>query len=159
EGIAAKLRASGKTQLPPADPLKVKQTTLAAALPGLQQAAQNADQAVRGLLDELYAEPEFQKLLTALPGDTPFLLFPVRLETRFCRTRHFAKPLSQDWFLDFSNLNVPDALRGWGLQRSAAGTALQVRAPFPRTFTFPPYTEAQFNLTVGNAIRSGTLKP
>ena len=59
------------------------------------------------LFDELYAEPDFQKLLTELPGDTPFLLFPVRLETRFCRTRHFVRPAAKEWFSIFPTLNVP----------------------------------------------------
>ena len=140
--INARLRATGTTDLPASDPLKVRQGSLAAATPGLQAAARNAEQAVQGLLQELYAEPDFQKLLTDLPGDTPFLLFPVRLETRFCRTRHFVKPVSKEWFLDFSNLNVPDSLRGWGLQTSPEGTSLQVRAPFPRRIAI---TEVQFN--------------
>src|SRR6185436_6292908 len=105
EEISAKARASGVADLPPTDPLKVKQAALLAAMPGLNEAAKNAEQAVRSLFNELYAELDLPKLLAQLPGDAPFLLFPVRLETRFCRTLHFAKPVSKDWFLDFSILN------------------------------------------------------
>ena len=154
--ISAKLRATGVADLPASDPLKVKQAALAAAMPGLQEAAKNAEQAVRGLFDELYAETDFQKLLAELKGDAPFLLFPVRVETRFCRTRHFARPVSKDWFLDFSNVNVPDSLRGWGLQTSSEGTALQVRAPFPGRIAI---NEVRFNSIIETAIRSGALKP
>ena len=154
--INAKLRATGAADLPASDPLKVKQAALAAAMPGLQEAAKNAEQAVRGLFDELYAETDFQKLLAELKGDTPFLLFPVRLETRFCRTRHFARPVSKDWFLDFSNVNVPDSLRGWGLQTSSEGTALQVRAPFPGRIAI---NEVRFNSIIETAISRATLNP
>ena len=156
EEISAKARASGVVDLPPSDPLKVKQAALLAAMPGLNEAAKNADQAVRTLFDELYAEQDLPQLLPQLPGDAPFLLFPVRLETRFCRTRHFAKPVNKDWLLDFSILNVPDTMRGWGLQTSAEGTALQVRAPFPQSGFFP---ENQFTFMVFNAVLSGVLKP
>ena len=91
-----------------------------------------------------------------MKGDAPFLLFPVRLETRFCRTRHFVRPVSKDWFLDFSNVNVPDSLRGWGLQTSSEGTALQVRAPFPGRIAI---NEVRFNSIIETAIKSGALKP
>src|SRR5262245_56709294 len=84
DDISSKARASGVADLPPSDPLKIKQATLAAAMPGLQEAAKNADQAVRVSFDELYSDPDFTKLIGQLPGETPFLLFPVRLETRFC---------------------------------------------------------------------------
>ena len=156
EEINAKLRATGAADLPASDPLKIKQAALAAAMPGLRDAAAKAEQAVRDLFDELYAEPDFQKLVAELKGETPFLLFPVRLETRFCRTRHFAKPVSKDWLLDFSNLSVPESLRVWGLQTSPEGTALQVRAPFPVRLSA---MEPQFNSLVQNAIRAGALKP
>ena len=106
EEISAKLRATGAADLPASDPLKIKQVALAAAMPGLRDAAAKAEQAVRGLFDELYAEPDFQKLVAEMKGETPFLLFPVRLETRFCRTRHFAKPVSLQ--------ELSEVLQSWG---------------------------------------------
>ena len=157
--ISAKLRASGQADLPLSDPLKVKQAALSAAIPSLQETAKNSEQAVRGLFDELYAEQDLPTLLAELPGDTPFLLFPVRLETRFCRTRHFAKPVRTDYLLDFSNVNVPDSMRGWGLQISPEGTALQVRAPFPVGPAFTNFSQAEFNSRILTAIKSGSLKP
>ncbi|MGD9726183.1 MAG: hypothetical protein AB7G68_14895 [Nitrospiraceae bacterium] len=152
--IGVKLRATGATTLPASDPLSIKQAELVAAMPALQQAVTNAEQAVRGLFDELYTDRDFQTLLADVPGDAPFLLLPVRLETRFCRTRYFAKPVSKDWLLDFSQVNAPGAPLGWGVQESPEGIALQVRAPFPEGAN-----EALFNAIIGRAIQSGNLKP
>jgi hypothetical protein len=154
EEIAAKALNQGTGDLPPMDPLKVKQSTLTASLPGLQDAVKNADQAVAASFDQLYTDLDFQQRLTELPGDTPFLLFPVRLETRFCRTRHFVRPAAKEWLIDYSALNVPAQMAAWGVQRSDEGVALQVRGPFPHGVN-----EAQFNTLILNGLESGVLKP
>src|SRR6185295_10919554 len=115
--IAAQLQVTGRQELPATDPLKIKEATIAAAIPNLQKEVELAGREVERLFEELYAQPDLPPLLSQLPGDIPFLLFPVRMETRFCRTRHFAKPVEKEWLLDFKNSNFP-TLVGWGLQRS-----------------------------------------
>ena len=157
--INAKLLSSGVTDLPASDPLKLKQAELAAALPALQSAAENADSGIRTLLEELHAEGKIEELIQQLPGDIPFLLFPVRLETRFCQVRHVAKPVSKNFLLDFSNV-ITDAaqiniLRRWGVNR-VGDSYLQVRAPFPQVQNL---NQDQFNVRIRQAIQSGNLKP
>ena len=160
--INAKLLSSGLTDLPASDPLKIKQAELAAALPAIQSAAENADSGIRSLLAELHAEGKIEELIAQLPGDIPILLFPVRLETRFCQIRHVAKPAGKNFLLDFSNV-ITDAaqiniLRRWGVNRLGVAGAeyLQVRAPFPPTQSL---NQNDFNTRIRQAIQTGNLKP
>ena len=113
--INAKLRATGVADLPASDPLKVKQAALAAAMPGLQEAAKNAEQAVRGLFDELYAETDFQKLLAELKGDAPFLLFPVRAGNALLPHAAFRKARQQGLVPRFFKRECPGLAPWLGL--------------------------------------------
>ena len=160
EELQAKLASTGASDLSPSDPLKVRQAQLAAQLPGVESAAAGADAGVQTLLQELYAQQSAEELVTQLPGNIPFLLLPVRLETRFCRIRHVSKPANRQFLIDcssmFPNLQQQQRLRDWGKHRNAKGVALQIRGVFP---IVPGLSVGQVFQRVRSAVQQGQLAP
>ncbi len=126
-------RQSGATDFPAT--LSARFTALTDQLPDLQVAAANANDEVRTLVEDLYAQQSTEELIAQLPGHTPFLLLPVRLETRFCRVRHFAKPANRQFLIDcspwFPSEAQTKALGQWGTRQTSTDLTLQIRAPFP----------------------------
>lgn len=159
EELSAKIQSSA-TDVPSSDPLRIKQAELSGRLQVLQNDTANSDAAVRTLQEELYAQQGVEELVAQLPGEIPFLLLPVRLETRFCRVRHVAKPANRQFLIDISDIFFNEIstqiFRNWGIHHTPEGMALQVRGPFPH---HPNLTFGEFLGWLWPLIPLGGIKP
>lgn len=156
--LRARMQSSGGTDFPSS--LRAEHAALSAQLPALQSASASTSEEVRTLLEKLYAEQNAEQLIEQLPGKIPFLLLPVRLETRFCRVRHVVRPANRQFLLDcsdwFPSQLHKNTLRNWGTHHSGEHLALQIRAPFP---DIPNLTEQAFYDQLVFAIEEASLSP